>query len=100
VVFFLNPRVLKSETTDEVRMEDGARIECFNFLNFFLVRDLVEMAGCNISVHFALRSVDSDLLDEAVRVLRADSTIVKIVRDDDKENVGEYPQFMVRLSME
>ena len=50
-------------------MEEGADIECFNFINFFLGRDLVEMDNCNVSVHFALRLVDTDLLDEAVGML-------------------------------
>ncbi len=62
--------------------------------------DLAEMDGCNISLHFVLRLVDSDLLDKAVRVLRADGTIVEIVGDDDEENVEEFPGFMVKLSME
>ena len=67
--FFLNSRVMKSETTEEVGMEDGARIQCFIFINFFLGRDLVEMDSHNISDHLAMRLVDSDLLDEAVRFL-------------------------------
>ena len=49
--FFLNSRVLESETLEEVRMEEGARIECFNFLNFFSRGDLAETDGHHISVH-------------------------------------------------
>ncbi len=37
--------------------------------NFFSKRDLAEMKSPNIYVHFALRLVDTDLLDEAVGVL-------------------------------
>jgi hypothetical protein len=33
---FLNSRVLESETAEEVRMENGACIECLNFLNFWV----------------------------------------------------------------
>jgi hypothetical protein len=45
--------------------------------------------------------VDSDRPDEAVGLLQADSTLVEIIRDDDKErNAEEYPQFKVRLGME
>jgi hypothetical protein len=70
------------------------------FSNFFLGRDLVEMDGCNISAHFALRSADTDLLDEAVWMLGADGTIVNIVGEDDNENAEEYPKFMVWPGME
>ncbi len=66
-------------------MEEGARIECFNLLNFFLgSRDLTEMDCRNISVHFAVRLVDTDHLDEAVGVLRVEGSIIKIIGDDDK----------------
>jgi hypothetical protein len=43
--FFLGSRILKSETAEEVRMEEGAYVQCFNFLNFFLGRNLAEMDG-------------------------------------------------------
>ncbi len=72
-LFFLNARILESETTEEVRMGEGAHIECFNFYSF------------------ALRLVDTDCQDEAVRLLQADSTIVKIAGDCDKESAEEYP---------
>jgi hypothetical protein len=68
--------------------------------NFFSKRDLAEMKSPNIYVHFALRLVDTDLLDEAVGVLWADGTIVEIVGDDDEEDVEEIPQLVVRLGME
>jgi hypothetical protein len=72
---------------EQVRMEEGARIECFNFLNFFLGGDSTEMDVCNISGHFPLTIVDTVLLDVAVLVLLADGTTVKIVGDDDVWNM-------------
>jgi hypothetical protein len=63
---------------------------------FFLGRNLAETDGCKISAHVALRLLDSDCLDEAVGLLRVDSTVVKIVRNGGKESAEEYPQFMVR----
>jgi hypothetical protein len=33
--FHLNNRILENETLEQVRMLEGAHIECFNFLNFF-----------------------------------------------------------------
>jgi hypothetical protein len=90
--FFLNSRILESETVEEVGMEEGAYVECFNFLSLFFGRNLAKMDGCNIYVHFALRLVDTDCLDEAVRLLlQADGTIVEIVGDGYKENAEEYP---------
>jgi hypothetical protein len=97
--FFLNSRILESETAEQVGMEEGSHIECFNFLNFFLGGDLAEMDGCHISLHFALRTVDTGLLDVAVRVLRADGTIVEVVGDHDVRNMQEFLQFMVRPIM-
>ncbi len=85
--FYLNLRVLESDTAEEAGMENWAHIECFNFLNFFLSRDLAEMNSHNIYVHFALRLVDTKLLDEAVGVLWTDDTVVDIVGDDDEGNV-------------
>jgi hypothetical protein len=58
------------------------------------------MDGCNIYVHFALSSVDTDCLDEAVRLLQAKGTVVYFVGDDDEESVEEYPQLMVRPGVE
>jgi hypothetical protein len=78
-------------------MEEGVHIECFNFLNFFLGVDLAEMDGC---VHLALRTADPELSDVAVRVLRADNNIIKIVGDDNIRNVEEFLWFMVRPGME
>jgi hypothetical protein len=52
---FLNTKILENETPEQVEMEEEVHIECFKFLNFFLGRDLVEMDGRNIFVHFALR---------------------------------------------
>ncbi len=45
-LFFLNSRIQESETVEEVGMEEGAQIECFNFLNFFLRKDSIEIDGC------------------------------------------------------
>ncbi len=90
--FYLNNRDMESQTAEEVGMEDKAHIECFNFLNFFLGRDQAEMKGCNICVHFVQRRlVDTELLDEAVRVLWANNTVAEIIGDDDKGNVEEFP---------
>ncbi len=68
-IFHLNNRILENETPEEVRMLEGAHIECLTFLIFFLGEDLAEMDGSNIVVHFALRMTDSEHLDVAVRVL-------------------------------
>jgi hypothetical protein len=95
---FLNSRILKSETAKEAGVKEGAYVECFNFLNFLLGRNLAEMDGCNIYVHFELRLVDTDCLDGAFRSLLADATIVKTDRDGDKHSVEEYPRFMVMIS--
>jgi hypothetical protein len=46
--------------------------------------DLVEMEGCNILVHFALRMGDEAYLDVVVQVLQADGAVVKIICDDNK----------------
>jgi hypothetical protein len=88
--FFLNSRIMESETTEEVGMEDRAGIECFNFLKFFLGKNLAEMDDCKIYIHFALRLVDPECLNEAVRLLRADGTAIKIIKDGDEESAEEY----------
>jgi hypothetical protein len=67
--FFLNSRILKNEAPEQVGMDEGVHIECFSFLNFFLGGDLVKMDDCSISAHFVLRTVDPDLMDEAVDAL-------------------------------
>ncbi len=58
------------------------------------------MNGCNIYDPFAQKSVDTDLLNEEVGVLLVDGTIVEIVWDNCRENVEEFPQFMVTPGME
>jgi hypothetical protein len=98
--FHLNKRTLENETPEQVGMEEEVHIECFNFLNFFLGEDLAEMDDCNISVNFALRTADPELLDVAVWVLRADNAIVKIVGDDNVRKVEEFPRSMVRPGMD
>jgi hypothetical protein len=40
-----------NETGDQIGMDEGAHIECFNFLNFFSRGDLAETDGHHISVH-------------------------------------------------
>jgi hypothetical protein len=59
--FYINNRVLKSQTVEEVRMKDEAHIECFNLLNFFSSRDLEEVDCQNIYVHFELGPADAEL---------------------------------------
>jgi hypothetical protein len=98
-LFFLNFRILESEIPEEVGMEDGACMECLNFLKFFSGRNLAEIDGCNTYFHFVLRLVEHERLIEAVGLLQADGTFIKIVRDGDEESVEEYPCFMIRPSM-
>jgi hypothetical protein len=78
--FFLNSRILENETPEQVEMDGGAHIEGFYFLNFLGGGNLVEMDVRNIYVHFAVRTVDPDLMDEAVDVLRGDSTVNKVIK--------------------
>ncbi len=74
--FFLHSRILENVTPEQVRMDEGAYIECFNFLNFFVGGDLAEMDARNVSDHhFAPRTVDPGVMDEPVDALWADSTI-------------------------
>jgi hypothetical protein len=77
-------------------MDDGEHIECFNFLNFFLGEDLVEVNGHNISDHFALRMVDLGLMDEAVDAVQANGTVVEVIGGDDLRNVERFPRFVVK----
>ncbi len=92
----INDIVLESQTMEKVGMENEAHIECFNFLIFFSSRDLAENDGWNIYVHFGLRLAVTELLDEVVGVLCTNNIIAKIVGDDDKGNVDNFPPFMVK----
>ncbi len=78
-MYFVNCRIPENETPKQVGMDEGARIECFIFLNFIFDGDLVEMNGRRIYVHTALRTADTDYLNEAVCVLRVDDPIDKII---------------------
>jgi hypothetical protein len=64
--FFLNSRVMESETAKEVRMEDGAHVECFNFLNFFWVEICWRWMVAISMFIFALKPVDEAYLDAAI----------------------------------
>jgi hypothetical protein len=73
-------------------MVNETHVDCFNFLNFFFSRDLMEIDICNNFFYFALGLADTELLNGAVGVLRTNNTIVEFVGDDDEGNVEYIPR--------